>query len=245
MTSRRSTTRRVPELSVKGENGKSGLVRTEPDPPPQEVSPISLSVEVADIEELGVNAAVSVSVEGLHDDDDQEGQPDYTYRIDIVDENGDDADACEGVGMNEKKRLFATYFDWFLLAAGPYELDAETSELGADAGCAYASSYTVNASISDDEGTVLATASTTFEVLIVQYSHAGNAPTLTGFGVAGLHQVTGAVMGPYFSNLSTASTASGSTLTVDIPPCMSHNIQLSLLDIHRRLLRAVQAPKRF
>ena len=184
-------------LSTKGENGKSGVVaRTEPDPPPQEVSPISLSVDVEEFQDLGVNAAVRVSVHGLHDDDDQEGQPDYTYRIDIVDDNGVAADACEGVGMNEQKRLFATYFDWFLLADGPYVLDAETSELGADAGCAYASSYTVNASISDDEGKVLATASATFEVLTVQYSHDGDAPTLTAFSVSGTHQVTKADDGP-------------------------------------------------
>ena len=84
---------------------------------------------------------------------------DYTYRVDVVDSDGNDADGCEGGGMGAAIRFYADRFEWMLVRTGSSEL----LEASVSADCALGS-YSVSVRVFDDDGAQVASTSEGFEV---------------------------------------------------------------------------------
>ena len=132
-------------------------------------SGLALTIDAGDVLEsprgtgLALGAVVSLTVHGIE----LAGEAD-TFRIDLVDSDGNAADGCEGEGMGHDRRLFPDFLDWMLL--NPAETFTVSAELGS--GCSNGATYTVTASVSDETLTERAAATASFEVLISARGHA-------------------------------------------------------------------------
>ena len=132
-------------------------------------SGLALTIDAGDVREsprgtgLALGAVVSLTVHGIE----LAGEAD-TFRIDLVDSDGNAADGCEGEGMGHDRRLFPDFLDYMLL--NPAETFTVSAELGS--GCSNGATYTVTASVSDETLTERAAATASFEVLISARAHA-------------------------------------------------------------------------
>ena len=128
--------------------------------PEEEVSPpgISIVVEAPSKTTVGSAGTVSADIAGFDVFPDPDGH-EYTYRIDVLDSDGNDADVCEGNGMGEALRIFENKTAWVFVRRGATELrEAQISdqcEIG---------SYTARASVSDADSALLVSAEAEFEI---------------------------------------------------------------------------------
>ena len=126
----------------------------------EEVSPpgISIVVEAPSKTTVGSAGTVSADIAGFDVFPDPDGH-EYTYRIDVLDSDGNDADVCEGDGMGEALRIFKNKTAWVFVHRGATELrEAQISdqcEIGA---------YTARASVSDSDSALLVSAEAEFEI---------------------------------------------------------------------------------
>ena len=156
---------------------------------------------------LALGAVVSLTVHGIE----LAGEAD-TFRIDLVDSDGNAADGCEGEGMGHDRRLFSDFLDWMLL--NPAETFTVSAELGS--GCSNGATYTVTASVSDETLTERAAATASFEVLISARGHADTpaALVLDTFTVTYTDSNGDEVV-------ISPSLVSGTTdYVIELPPCM-------------------------
>ena len=129
--------------------------------PEEEVSSpgISIVVEAPPRTTVGSAGTVSADIVGFDVFPDPDGH-EYTYRIDVLGSDGNDADVCEGNGMGEALRIFKNKTAWVFVRRGATELrEAQISdecEIGA---------YTARASVSDDAGTEVTSASAEFVII--------------------------------------------------------------------------------
>ena len=128
--------------------------------PEEEVSPpgISIVVEAPSKTTVGSAGTVSADIAGFDVFPDPDGH-EYTYRIDVLDSDGNDADVCEGNGMGEALRIFENKTAWVFVRRGATELrEAQISdqcEIG---------SYTARASVSDSDSTLVVSAEAELEI---------------------------------------------------------------------------------
>ena len=128
--------------------------------PEEEVSSpgISIVVEAPPWTTAGSAGTVSAEIVGFDVFPDPDGH-EYTYRIDVLDRDGGDADVCEGNGMGEALRIFKNKTAWIFVRRGATELrEAQISdqcEIGA---------YTARASVSDDDSALVVSAEAEFEI---------------------------------------------------------------------------------
>ena len=119
---------------------------------------ISIIVEAPPRTTVGSAGTVSADIVGFDVFPDPDGH-EYTYRIDVLDSDGNDADVCEGNGMGEALRIFKNKAAWVFLRRGATELrEAQISdqcEIG---------SYTARASVSDSDNALLVSAEAEFEI---------------------------------------------------------------------------------
>ena len=126
----------------------------------EEASPpgISIIMEAPPRTTVGSAGTVSADIVGFDVFPDPDGH-EYTYRIDVLDSDGNDADVCEGNGMGEELRIFKNKAAWVFLRRGATELrEAQISdqcEIG---------SYTARASVSDSDSTLVVSAEAEFEI---------------------------------------------------------------------------------
>ena len=121
-------------------------------------SGISIIVEAPPRTTVGSAGTVSADVVGFDVFPDPDGH-EYTYRIDVLDSDGNDADVCESNGMGEALRIFKNKTAWIFVRPGATELrEAQISdqcEIG---------SYTARASVSDADSALLVSAEAEFEI---------------------------------------------------------------------------------
>ena len=129
-------------------------------PEEEESSPgLSIVVETPFWTTAGSAGAVSAEIVGFDVFPDPDGH-EYTYRIDVLDRDGGDADVCEGNGMGEALRIFKNKTAWIFVRRGATELrEAQISdqcEIGA---------YTARASVSDSDSALVVSAEAEFEII--------------------------------------------------------------------------------
>ena len=128
--------------------------------PEEEVSSpgISIVVEAPSKTTVGSAGTVSADIVGFDVFPDPDGH-EYTYRIDVLDSDGNDADVCEGNGMGEALRIFENKTAWVFVRRGATELrEAQISdqcEIGA---------YIARASVSDADSALVVSAEAEFEI---------------------------------------------------------------------------------
>ena len=128
--------------------------------PEEEVSSpgISIVVEAPPWTTAGSAGTVSAEIVGFDVFPDPDGH-EYTYRIDVLDRDSNDADVCEGDGMGEALRIFKNKTAWIFVRRGATELrEAQISdqcEIGA---------YTARASVSDSDSALVVSAEAEFEI---------------------------------------------------------------------------------
>ena len=119
---------------------------------------ISIIMEAPPRTTVGSAGTVSADIVGFDVFPDPEGH-EYTYRIDVLDSDRNDADVCEGNGMGEALRIFESKTAWIFVRRGATELrEAQISdecEIG---------SYTARASVSDSDSALLVSAEAEFEI---------------------------------------------------------------------------------
>ena len=119
---------------------------------------ISIVVEAPSKTTVGSAGTVRADIVGFDVFPDPDGH-EYTYRIDVLDSDGNDADVCEGNGMGEALRIFENKTAWVFVRRGATELrEAQISdqcEIG---------SYTARASVSDSDSTLVVSAEAEFEI---------------------------------------------------------------------------------
>ena len=127
----------------------------------EEVSSPSLSVvvETPSWTVAGSVGTVSADMAGLDVLKDPDGA-EYTYRIDVLDSDGNDVDSCESNGMGEALRIFEDEIAWVFVRIG----STEVREAQISASCA-TGSYTARASVFDATGAEVASASAEFEII--------------------------------------------------------------------------------
>ena len=107
---------------------------------------------------MGSAGTVSADIVGFDVFPDPDGH-EYTYRIDVLDSDGNDADVCEGNGMGEALRIFENKTAWVFVRRGATELrEAQISdqcEIG---------SYIARASVSDSDSALVVSAEAEFEI---------------------------------------------------------------------------------
>ena len=128
--------------------------------PEEEVSSpgISIVMEAPSRTTVGSAGTVSADIVGFDVFPDPDGH-EYTYRIDVLDSDGNDADVCEGDGMGEALRIFKNKTAWVFVRRGATELrEAQISdqcEIGA---------YTARASVSNSDSALVVSAEAEFEI---------------------------------------------------------------------------------
>ena len=129
-------------------------------PEEEESSPgLSVVVETPSWTVAGSAGTVSADIAGFDIFPDPDGH-EYTYRIDVLDSDRNDAGVCEGNGMGEALRIFKNKTAWVFVRRGATELrEAQISDQ-----CGIGS-YTVNARVSDDAGTEVTSASAGFQII--------------------------------------------------------------------------------
>ena len=119
---------------------------------------ISIVVEAPPRTTVGSAGRVSADIVGFDVFPDPDGH-EYTYRIDVLDSDGNDADVCEGNGMGEALRIFKNKTAWIFVRRGATELrEAQISddcEIGV---------YTARASVSNADSALLVSAEAEFEI---------------------------------------------------------------------------------
>ena len=120
---------------------------------------LSVVVETPSWTVAGTVGTVSADMAGLDVLEDPDGV-EYTYRIDVLDSDGNDVDSCEGNGMGEALRIFEDYSAWVFVRLG----STEVREAQVSASCA-TGSYTARASIFDATDTEVVYASAEFEII--------------------------------------------------------------------------------
>ena len=107
---------------------------------------------------MGSASTVSADIAGFDVFPDPDGH-EYTYRIDVLDSDGNDADVCEGNGMGEALRIFKNKTAWVFVHRGATELrEAQISdecEIGA---------YTARASVSDSDSALVVSGEAEFQI---------------------------------------------------------------------------------
>ena len=107
---------------------------------------------------VGSAGTVSADIAGFDVFPDPDGH-EYTYRIDVLDSDGNDADVCEGNGMGEALRIFENKTAWVFVRRGATELrEAQISDQ------CETGSYTARASVSDSDGALVVSAEAEFEI---------------------------------------------------------------------------------
>ena len=127
----------------------------------EEVSSPSLSVvvETPSWTVAGSVGTVSADMAGLDVFEDPDGA-EYTYRIDVLDSDGNDVDSCAGNGMGEALRIFEDMSAWVFVRIG----STEVREARISVSCA-TGSYTARASVFDATGAEVVSASAEFEIV--------------------------------------------------------------------------------
>ena len=120
---------------------------------------LSVVVETPSWTVAGFVGTVSADMAGLDVFEDPDGA-EYTYRIDVLDSDGNDVDSCAGNGMGEALRIFEDVSAWIFVRIG----STEVREARISASCA-TGSYTARASVFDATGAEVVSASAEFEIV--------------------------------------------------------------------------------
>ena len=158
---------------------------------------------------VGSAGGVIARMAGFDVFDDPDGA-EYTYRIDLLDSDGNDVDSCEGDGMGEAVRIFKDEFAWIFVRIGSTE-----ARVGHISSSCAAGSYTVRASVLDTADTEVASAWRGFRILAPAQARQTATATATPAALTSLKLQFAGHSG--FVALNETFSATTTNYTADVP----------------------------
>ena len=156
----------------------------EPTPEPESAPSVAIALSPSNSVEEGETIAATTSFSDLEADSDT-STVDYIFRADVLDSEGNDADACEGGGMGVDR-----YF---------YKVDEDPeTRTGSTAAECPAGDYTLRTSISSADNTELAEASAGFFILSAPVVI--EPPTLTALSISHGDPAVDIALSPVFDS---------------------------------------------
>ena len=177
----------------------------QPTPEPQSAPSVGIELSPSDSVEEGETITATMSFSDLEADSDT-STVDYVFRADVLDDQGGDADGCEGGGMGLDRNL------------NKVDEDPETRTASTAADCP-AGAYTLRVSVSSADNTELASASAGFFILSAPVVI--EPPTLTALSISHGDPAVDVALSPVFDGGTLEYRADVDVAQVTIAPTAS------------------------